>query len=100
MQLLEEIVNLQHKKIIMESNEIVRKQILEVVENQLRDNNPPETKQTYARLIKMGISKENAKKYIAQCVTVEIFNVMKHSQPFNEKRFIKNLHNLPKKPIE
>jgi len=84
----------------MKPNKIIQEQILQVVDNQLRDNNPPETKQTYDRLIKMGYSSIDAKKYIGQCVAIEIFNIMKHHQPFDEKRYVTNLLNLPKEPSE
>ena len=84
----------------MKPNEIVTAQILEVVDNQIRDGKPPETKQTYNRLLKMGIDDADAKIYIGQCVAVEIFNILKHKQPFNEKRFVQNLLNLPKEPFE
>jgi hypothetical protein len=50
--------------------------------------------------VKAGYTKEDAKIMIAQCVSVEIFNVMKYMQPFDEKRFIKNLNNLPAEPFE
>lgn len=84
----------------MESNEIVRKEILKIVDNQLKGNDPPETKQTYERLQKAGYDKSDAKKLIAQCVAVEIFNVLKHNESFNEKRFLKNLKHLPKEPFD
>jgi hypothetical protein len=84
----------------MKRNEIARAQILEVVDNQIRDGKPPETKQTYERLLKMGIDSSNAKIYIGQCVAVEIYNILKHQQPFNETRFVQNLLNLPKEPFE
>ena len=84
----------------MKINEALREQILQVVETQLSENNPPETRQTYNRLLKSGVSDENAKMYIGQCVSVEIFHVMKHHQPFNEERFKKNLNNLPKEPFD
>ena len=38
----------------METNEILRKQIFEIIENQLKDNDHPETKASYDRLIKSG----------------------------------------------
>jgi hypothetical protein len=84
----------------MKPNKIVHDQILQVVDNQIRDKNPPEAKQTYNRLIKMGYSAIDAKKYIGRCVAVEIFNIMKHNQPFDEKRYVQNLLNLPKEPFE
>ena len=84
----------------MKSNEILREQIFEIIDNQIRDGTPPETKQTYDRLIKMGYSSIDAKKYIGQCVAVELFNIMKYHQPFDEKRYVENLLNLPKEPFE
>ncbi len=84
----------------MESNEIVRKQIFEIIKNQMKDNNPPETNLTYQRLINMGHSDFVTKQYIGQCVAVEIFGMLKHRKPFDAKRYIKNLKRLPEKPFE
>lgn len=84
----------------MKSNKILQQEILGVVDNQIRDQKPPEAKQTFERLVKSGYSEGDAKKYIAKCVAVEIFNVMKHHQTFNEKRYIQNLLNLPKEPFD
>jgi hypothetical protein len=39
---------------VMKTNEILREQIFQIITNQLRANNPPETKQTYERLKKLG----------------------------------------------
>jgi hypothetical protein len=83
----------------METNKILHQQIITIVDNQIREENPPETKQTFERLIKSGYSKTDAKKYIGQCVAVELFHVMKHHQPFDEKRYVQNLLNLPKEPF-
>lgn len=84
----------------MKTNEILREQVLQVVENQLKDNKPPETKQTYDRLVQSGISDADARIYIGQCVAVEIFNIMKHGKPFDAERYTRNLNNLPKQPFD
>jgi hypothetical protein len=84
----------------MKPNKILHNEILKVVDNQIRAGNPPETKQTYDRLIKMGYSAIDAKKYIGQCLVLEMFDIMKHNQPFDEKRYVKNLLNLPKEQFE
>ena len=84
----------------MQVNKILQQQIFEIIDNKIKSGDPVETKQTLARLIKSGYSETDAKKYIGQCVSVELFNIMKHQQPFDEKRFIKNLLNLPKEPFE
>jgi len=74
--------------------------IIKVVENQINDNDPPETKQTLNRLIEMGESRENAMRYIARILAIEIFEIMKNKTPYNEKRYLKNLKAPPKLPQE
>jgi hypothetical protein len=74
--------------------------IVEVVENQLADNNPPETKHTLERLMKSGESRENAIRYIASVLSIEIFGALKHQEPYDNERYIKNLKALPKLPNE
>ena len=71
---------------------------LETVENQLADNDPPETRETYDRLIKQGISEKDAKLYIAQAVCIEVFEIMTEQKEFNQERYLKNLKQLPKEP--
>ncbi len=84
----------------MKTNEILHDEFLSIVETQLKSNNPPETKQTYERLISLGISDKDAKIYIAQCVASEIFHTIKHKRPYDEQRYIRNLNNLPDFPAE
>lgn len=74
---------------------ILKASILEVVNNQLKSGDPPETRQTFNRLIGEGISEKDAKIYIGQAVTIEIFNVMKHGETFNLVRYCNNLSRLP-----
>ena len=78
------------------SNEILKSTILQVVDNQINSNNPPETKETYDRLIKLGHSSDKAKRLIGIVVAAEIFDVMKNQEMFNKKRFIESLNKLPK----
>jgi len=82
----------------MEENPYLKSAILEVVENQLQANNPPETRQTYNRLISEGYSEIEAKKLIGSVVSLEIFDVLKKQEPFNPERFAKALNELPKLP--
>jgi hypothetical protein len=79
---------------------ILRSSILEVVENQLRDNTPPETKQTFERLMAQGNTADEAKRLIAVVVTHEIFNVLKRGEAYNPARFIAALKRLPILPDE
>lgn len=84
----------------MEQNEELREQIFEIIKNQLRDNNPPETKATYDRLQKQGYDDFETKQMIGQCLSVELFNVLKFGKPYNNERYIKNLRALPKEPFD
>ena len=68
----------------MESNEIVREQILEIVKNQIKANDPPETKQTLERLKGLGFSDLDSKKLIGQCLAVELFHILKNKKPFDK----------------
>jgi len=72
--------------------------IVEVVENQIKDKNPLETSLTLERLMKSGEPRENAIRYIASVCAVEMFDMIKSMRPFNEERYIKNLKALPKLP--
>jgi len=81
------------------SNEYLKGAILETVENQIESLNPPETKETYDRLLGMGYSDEETKEMIGVVVSSEIFEVMKKKEPFNKERFVKALKKLPDLPI-
>ncbi len=71
---------------------------LETVDNQLADNDPPETQETLDRLITQGMSEDDAKIHIAQAVSVEVFDIMKYQKEFNPDRYLKNLKRLPDEP--
>lgn len=83
-----------------EGNPRLKATFLQIVDNQLKANDPPETRQTLDRLIAQGISREDAKIYIAQAVCLEVFNVMKHNQPSDQARYLRNLQRLPEEPQE
>ena len=84
----------------METNESLREQIFEVIKNQLKDNNPPETKIAYNRLRKQGFDDFVTRQMIGQCVAVELFEILKLGKPFDNERYIKNLNELPKEPFD
>jgi hypothetical protein len=82
------------------TNPVLYAAYMEVVENQLRDNDPPETRATYNRLKSEGFSELDAKKLIARAIVAETFWIMKKKEMFNLNRFIKNLNRLPAEPKE
>lgn len=81
-----------------EGNPYLRAGIMEVVENQLRNNDPPQTVQTFGRLIRAGCTEEEAKRLIGCVVSAEIFDILKKNEPFNLERFVRSLDKLPEMP--
>ncbi len=76
------------------------KMIIEAVENQLRENDPPETTRTLKRLMEMGESRENAIRSIASVLSVHIYEVLEHQTPFDEARYVKDLKELPNQSFD
>ena len=69
-----------------------------MIDNQLRDNKPPETQYTMNRLIAMGYDNIESKKLICKCLMIEMIDAMKNNKVLNEERYIKNLLKLPEEP--
>ncbi len=84
----------------METNEKLREQIFEIIKNQIKNNDPPETKLTYNRLRELGFDDFQTRQLIGQCLAVEMFDVLKYGKPYQNERYIKNLLALPKEPFE
>ncbi|AJQ92905.1 hypothetical protein [Gynuella sunshinyii] len=76
------------------------KAIIEAVESQIKNNDPPKVKQTLKRLRSLGISREESLKYIACALSIEIFGAVKNAEEFNPKRYNENLDKLPEMPWE
>jgi hypothetical protein len=76
----------------------LRRAMLEVVENQLRDGTPPETQATLDRLMAAGHPRTEAIELIACVVSAEIFDVLKSGRPYQEQRYLAGLQALPRLP--
>lgn len=72
--------------------------ILEIVDTHLREGTPPETGQTFERLIAEGYSPHAALDLIGCVVVNEIVEVMQRSEPYDEARFVAALRQLPRMP--
>jgi hypothetical protein len=81
-----------------QSNRVLNKAILEVVDNQVRDGNPPAAKETFDRLVGEGIARDEARRLIGCVVASEIFDILKHLKPYDEDRYVKALRKLPELP--
>jgi hypothetical protein len=84
----------------MEVNETLKAQMMQIIQNQIKANNPAEVRKTLERLKGLGYSGEDAKKLIGQCLVRELFDVLKHQKPFDEPRYVRNLKKLPESPSE
>lgn len=81
---------------MMESNNRLSAAIIQVVETQIDTNDPPETKQTYERLISEGFSEKISKELLGTVVITEVFGVMKDGKSFDIDRYVTALNKLPK----
>jgi hypothetical protein len=68
--------------------------ILEVVENQIHDNDPPETRQTFERLLAAGYSRQQAVEMIGSALVEEIWAILHDNKPFDRTRFTALLEQL------
>ena len=82
----------------MEPNQRIKSAIIEVVDNQLAANDPPQVNQTLERLVSEGFSELEAKELIGNVVVVEVFQVMKDGEPFDLQRYVAALNRLPAMP--
>ncbi len=80
------------------SNPRLKALLVHVVDNQLRKNDPPETKLTLQRLTSEGYTEKEAKELIAGVVTAHIYEVLKHERVFNEDKYVRDLNRLPELP--
>lgn len=85
---------------LMEPNKVLRDQIFKIIKTQIKNNDPPETKENYNRLISLGYDDFVAKQYLGQCLAVELFDMMKLKRMFDKDRYIKNLNALPLEPFD
>jgi hypothetical protein len=72
----------------------LRAELLEVVENQLRASDPPETRQALERLLAAGDTREAATVKIAAALLEEIHDMLAQHVPFDRLRFAQRLDQL------
>ncbi len=78
--------------------EVLRAALFEVIENQLRSDDPPETRETLDRLKREGHTREEAMKLIGCALSVEVFGILKTQMPYDNARYVANLKRLPELP--
>ena len=78
----------------------LKKLIMEVVDNQIKDNDPQITKQIYEKMLAAGYSMREAKEKIGAVVLTEIYDVMKENQSYDEKRYTDALNEMFQQSID
>ncbi len=74
--------------------------LIEIVENQIHDGTPPETRATLERLIATGESREDAVHLIACVLSAEMFEMLEEKRVFDAVRYARHLHALPALPYD
>ena len=69
--------------------------ILAVVDHQMQNNSPLETRRTLERLVALGYAPHDARRLIGNVVAQEIFAVMQRGEVYHEQRYITALQGLP-----
>lgn len=78
--------------------EELRLAFLEVVENQVSSNDPPETRLTLKRLHAAGYSDDEARNLIACVIAAEVHGIQAGKRVFDEVEYVRALQALPKLP--
>ena len=66
----------------------------QALDNQLRDREPKETRETLERLIQEGNSEDEAKTKILLVLTEEMFEVFRNKKEFNQQAYVDKLKEL------
>ena len=72
-------------------NQRLKKTLLEIVENQLRENDPPSTGETFRQLKDKGYSDREAKEKIASVVLGDIYDILSDGKKFDEAAYNRKL---------
>ncbi len=78
----------------------LKEMILEVIDNQLKTNDPPCTKACYERLLDSGYSKSEAKEKIGAVALTEIYDILKVGKSFDEVKYQKSLEEMVQQSID
>src|SRR5437870_7296666 len=77
------------------TNPVLHQAIMDIVDNQLRDNTPPEARRTLERLVAAGHTREDTRRLIGCVVSTEIYDVLTQHRPFDETAYVAALQRLP-----
>jgi hypothetical protein len=78
------------------SREALRTTILEIVDNQIRNHDPPEALATYERLVGQGHSDKEARRLIGCVIASEMVGIVNERREYDRRRYLAALEALPR----
>jgi hypothetical protein len=79
----------------MDDEVVAQEALFEAIQNQIADEDPKETKQTYERLLGEGFAPDDAMKLLAFVLADEINRMLKDNTPFDRALYVQGLKKLP-----
>lgn len=76
------------------TNKILKSQMLQAVENQMKINDPKCVNITFQRLVAEGYTEQTAKEMIAAILVEQMYFILKENVKFNEKEYEERLNSL------
>lgn len=73
----------------------LKNQMLEIVNNQLRDKDPASVTEAFERLLNLGYSEVESKEMIAAVLLEEMYYILKNQEEYNQERYNEKLSKLP-----
>ena len=78
----------------------VRAALREAIQNPITANNPPETEQTFGRLIAAGFGEEEAWRLLSAVLAIELAAILREGRPFSLDAYVNALKALPDLPLD
>jgi hypothetical protein len=80
--------------------QVAREALFEAIENQMKGEGPPETKETFDRLRASGYSRNKTMELLACALLVELDEMVREKRPYDAASYIRKLKALPQLPWE
>ena len=80
------------------TQQLRRHALRETLEQQIALGDPPETKETFARLIQNGIAEDDVWRLLALVLVDELNEIARNQRPFDRVRYVAALNALPQTP--
>lgn len=77
---------------------VLHASIMEIVNRQLAERNPPEARETFERLLAEGYSPEHVRRMIGLLVARGLTETLMRRKPFDVNRYVEHLRRLPEIP--